>query len=129
MLDKLIIEPVPSVVKNELVDLINNEGTEFNSFLLHILEMLTEAIEELEKGSTLIASSTIDSILAFKYTSKNLVLIIENDKDSFKISSSLLEQIFINCKSILNAIEKLAELQKNIIDNLTAEELLVVLTT
>ena len=129
MIDKLVIKPVPSVVKNELIDLINNEGAEFNSFILHILEMLTEAIEELEKGSTLIASSTIDSILAFKYTSKNLVLLIEEDVDSFKVSSSLLEQILINCKSVLNAIEKIAELQKKVLDNLTPEELLIVLTT
>ena len=116
-------------VKNELIDLINTEGTEFNSFMLHILEMLTEAINELEEGSTIIANSTIDNILAFKYTSKNLVLLIEEDVDSFKISSSLLEQILINCKSVLNAIEKIAELQKKVLDKLTPEELLVVLTT
>lgn len=129
MLNKLTIKPVPSAVKNELIDMVNTEGTSFNSFMLHILEMLTEAITELETGSTIISSSSVDDILAFKYTSMNLVLLIEEDKSSFKVDSSLLEQILINCKSILNAVEKIAELQKNILDNLTAEELLLVLTT
>ena len=38
---------------------LNTEGTDFNNFLIKSLEMLTETIEELEKGNSIVASSVI----------------------------------------------------------------------
>jgi len=123
------IEDVPSAVKSEMITTINTEGTSFNSFLLHILEMLTEAIEGLEEDNVVIASSTVEYILAFGFTAKTLSLLIKYEGASFKIATSELESININCKSILNAVDRIKKLQTTNIKKLEPEELLVVLTT
>lgn len=123
------IEDVPSVVKEEMITTINTEGTDFNSFLLKTLSLLTWLIEELEKGSSIIASSNVDYILAFEFTAKNLILLKEHEGASFKIDVNELESIIINCKSIINAVERIKELQAERLKELTPEELLVVLTT
>ena len=123
------IEDVPTVVKNEMITTINTEGTDFNSFLLTVLKMLTETIEELEKGTSVITSSTIDVILAFQFTAKNVTLLIEHEEDQFKILPSEVDSININCKSILNAVDRIKELQATNIKKLDPEEMLVVLTT
>lgn len=123
------IEDVPSMVKSEMITTINTEGTEFNSFLLKTLGLLTSIIEELEEGYSIIASSNIDYILAFEFTAKNLVLLFEHEEDQFKILPSEKESIIINCKSILNAVDKIRKLQTEKLKELTPEELLVVLTT
>ena len=123
------IEDVPTVVKNEMITTINTEGTDFNSFLLTVLKMLTETIEELEKGTSVIAGSTIDVILAFQFTAKNVTLLIEHEEDQFKILPSEVDSININCKSILNAVDRIKELQATNIKKLNPEEILVVLTT
>ena len=54
-----ILEDVPEVVKSEMITALNTEGTDFNNFLIKSLEMLTETIEELEKGNSIVASSVI----------------------------------------------------------------------
>ena len=91
--------------------------------------MLTEAIDELEEEKSVIASSTIDVILAFEFTAKNVTLLIEHEEESFKLVPSELESININCKSILNAVGRIKELQTNNIKKLNPEEMLAVLTT
>ena len=123
------IEDVPSVVKKEMITTINTDGASFNSFLLTVLNMLTEAIEGLEDNTTVIASSTVEYILAFGFTAKTLTLLIEHEGTSFKIATSELESININCKSILNAVDRIKKLQTNNIKELDHEELLIVLTT
>lgn len=42
-----------------MITALNTEGTDFNNFLIKSLEMLTETIEELEKGNSIVASSVI----------------------------------------------------------------------
>ena len=123
------LEDVPTVVKSELVKTLNTEGTEFNSFLVYILGTLTEAIEELEKGSTIIATSTIEYILGFENTAKTIVMLAENEETGLEIETIKLESILINCKSIINAVARIRELQTEKIKELTPEEMLVVLTT
>ena len=112
-----------------MITTINTDGASFNSFLLTVLNMLTEAIEGLEDNTTVIASSTVEYILAFGFTAKTLALLIEHEGTSFKIATSELESININCKSILNAVERIKKLQTNNIKELDPEELLIVLTT
>lgn len=123
------LEDVPSVVKSEMIEQINTEGTEFNSFLLQALEMLTATIEKLEEGTSVIAASNMDYILAFEFAAKNLVLLIEHERQEFKILPSELESILINAKSVLNAVETISKLQSENLKELTPEELLIVLTT
>lgn len=127
--ENLTLEDVPTAVKEETITSINADGTKFNSFLITVLKMLTEAIDELEKEKSVIASSTIDVILAFEFTAKNVTLLIEQEEESFKLVPSELESININCKSILNAVGRIKELQTNNIKKLNPEEMLAVLTT
>lgn len=122
------IEDVPSMVKEEMITTINTEGTEFNSFLVKTLRILTAIIDELEEGNSIIASSNIDYILAFEFTAKNLVLLIEHEGASFKVDVNELESIKINCKSIINAVNRIRELQTAKLKELTPEEMLIVLT-
>ena len=123
------IEDVPIPVKEEMITTINTEGTKFNSFLINVLKMLTGVIEELEESNSVIAISTVDVILAFEYMAKNVTLLIKHEEESFKIVPSELESININCKSILNAVGRIKEVQTNNIKKLNPEEMLVVLTT
>ena len=82
------LEDVPSEVKKEMKETLNSEAPEFNSFLIRTLSFLTEIIEGLEEGNSIVASSVIDIILAFEFTAKNLVLIMEHEKEDLKILSS-----------------------------------------
>lgn len=59
ILEDYTLEDVPEVVKSEMITALNTEGTDFNNFLIKSLEMLTETIEELEKGNSIVASSVI----------------------------------------------------------------------
>lgn len=123
------LEDVPSEVKKEMKETLNSEAPEFNSFLIRTLSFLTEIIEGLEEGNSIVASSVIDIILAFEFTAKNLVLIMEHEKEDLKILSSEQESILINAKSILNAVETIRKLQTKKLKELTPEELLIALTT
>ena len=123
------LEDVPSAVKEDMITTLNTEATKFNSFLIYSLTILTDVIEELEKGNTIIAASNVDYILAFEFMAKNLVLVIEHKKEDLKINSSELESILINAKSILNAVETIRKLQTEKLKDLTPEELLIALTT
>lgn len=127
--EKYTLEDVPSAVKEDMITTLNTEATEFNSFLIYSLTILTDVIEELEKGNTIIAASNVDYILAFEFMAKNLVLIVEHKKEDLKINSSELESILINAKSILNAVESIRKLQTEKLKDLTPEELLIALTT
>lgn len=123
------IEDVPAVVKKDMIKTLNTEGTEFNSFLVKSLEILDSTLTRLKEANTIIAASEIDVILAFEFTAKNLVLIIEHEKEDLKILSSEMESILINAKAILNAVESIRKLQTERLKGLTPEELLVALTT
>jgi len=123
------LEDVPSVVKKDMIKTLNTEGAEFNSFLVVSLRLLTETLEALEEGNSIIAASEIEVILAMEFTAKNLVLIIENEKEEFKILPAELDSILVNAKSILNAVATIRKLQTKKLKELTPEELLVALTT
>ena len=123
------LEDVPSVVKKDMIKTLNTEGAEFNSFLVQALRLLTETLEALEEGNSIIAASEIEVILAMEFTAKNLVLIIENEKEEFKILPAELDSILVNAKSILNAVETIRKLQTKKLKELTPEELLIALTT
>ena len=123
------LEDVPTVVKKDMIRTINTEGTEFNSFLVQALGMLTEVIEGLEEGNSIVATSVIEVILAMEFTAKNLVLIIEHEKEELKVLPAELDSILVNAKSILNAVETIRKLQAKKLKELSPEELLVALTT
>lgn len=123
------LEDVPSGLKKDMIKKVNTEGTEFNSFLIGSLAILTDVIEALEEENSIIAASNIDVILAMEFTAKNLVLLIEHERQEFKILPSELESILINAKSILNAVATVRKLQTERLKELTPEELLIALAT
>ena len=129
MLEDYTLEDVPDKVKSEMILTLNTDGTDFNSFLIGSLEMLTTVIEGLEEGNSIVATSVIEVILALEYTAKNLVLIIENEGAEIKLLSSEVDSILVNAKSILNAVETVRNLQAEKLKDLTPEELLVALIT
>ena len=129
ILEDYTLKDVPTEVKEDMIKILNTEGTEFNSFLVQSLGMLTEVIEGLEEGNSIVAISVIEIILALEFTAKNLVLIIEHEKEEFKILPAELDSILVNAKSILNAVATVRKLQTGKLKELTPEEMLVALTT
>ena len=123
------IEDVPEELKNDLLNNINTDGANFNSFLIGILEVLDSMITDLKETKSIVAMSEIDYILAFDYSAKHIIQLLELEKASIKTAPSIVESIRINCKSIINAVECIRRLQAEKIKSLTPEELLVVLTT
>ena len=129
ILEDYTLEDVPTEVKEDMIRILNTEGTEFNSFLIQALGMLTDVIEGLEEGNSIVATSVIDVILAIEYSAKNIVVLIEQEKEEIKILPSEKESLLINTKSILNAVETIRKLQAKKLKELTPEELLIALTT
>lgn len=129
ILEDYTLKDVPTEVKEDMIKILNTEGTEFNSFLIQALGMLTDVIEGLEEGNSIVATSVIDVILAIEYSAKNIVVLIEQEKEEIKILPSEKESILINAKSILNAVDIIRNLQAERLKELTPEELLIALTT
>lgn len=129
ILEDYTLKDVPTEVKEDMIKILNTEGTEFNSFLIQALRMLTDVIEGLEERNSIVATSVIDVILAIEYSAKNIVVLIEQEKEEIKILPSEKESILINAKSILNAVETIRKLQAERLKELTPEELLIALTT
>ena len=129
MLEDYTLKDVPTEVKEDMIKILNTEGTKFNSFLIQALRMLTDVIEGLEERNSIVATSVIDVILAIEYSAKNIVVLIEQEKEEIKILPSEKESLLINAKSILNAVETIRNLQTKKLKELTPEELLIVLTT
>lgn len=129
ILEDYTLKDVPTEVKEDMIKILNTEGTEFNSFLIQVLGMLTDVIEGLEEGNSIVATSVIDVILAIEYSAKNIVVLIEQEKEEIKILPSEKESILINAKSILNAVDIIRNLQTERLKELTPEELLIALTT
>lgn len=128
ILEEYTLKDVPTEVKEDMIKILNTEGTEFNSFLIQALRMLTDVIEGLEERNSIVATSVIDVILAIEYSAKNIVVLIEQEKEEIKILPSEKESFLINAKSILNAVETIRKLQAKL-KELTPEELLIALTT
>lgn len=129
ILEDYTLKDVPTEVKEDMIKILNTEGTEFNSFLIQALRMLTDVIEGLEERNSIVATSVIDVILAIEYSAKNIVVLIEQEKEEIKILPSEKESFLINAKSILNAVETIRKLQAERLKELTPEELLIALTT
>lgn len=129
ILEDYTFKDVPTEVKEDMIKILNTEGTKFNSFLIQALRMLTDVIECLEERNSIVATSVIDVILAIEYSAKNIVVLIEQEKEEIKILPSEKESLLINAKSILNAVETIRKLQTKKLKELTPEELLIVLTT
>lgn len=127
--EKFTIEDVPDIVESEIIKDLNSNTDVLNSMLLDVLNILDDALTELNKEEGIIANSHIEYILAMELTAKSILLVIKHKKDLIKIEPSRVEAIKINASSIINAVEQISEIQSQRIKKLDVEELLVVLTS
>ena len=97
--------------------------------MLFHLEVLDETITKLKEGNSLVASSVIHIILFIDFIASSILDLTEAEEEHIKLPTSELETLRINCRSINNAVEKVAELQVNKLKTLEPKDVLVAFTT
>lgn len=129
MFEKFTYEKLDSEEAEELTEIINTEASDLSEFLLFHLKVVDSTIEELNsESSSLVQTSAIKYMLEAVFMAKKIITIIEQKKATIKITSSELESILINAKSLINGIEKVAELNKKHMLETDPSELLVYLS-
>lgn len=130
MFKDLIYKNVDSEEINNLVKIINEEGSEFNHFLLFHLDVINTSIEELSSGRTkIIELSAVKDLVGTLYLAKRIEAIFSERTEDIKIDSSIADSIKINAESIVNGIEKIADLQKKNMLEVPSGVLFIYLTT
>lgn len=130
MFKDLIYKNVDSEEITELVTIINEEPSEFNTFLLFHLEVINSSIESLsEDKAKIIELSAIKELVGTLYLAKKIESIFNERRKEIKITSSEAESIKINAEAIINGVEKVAELQKKNMLEVPSSILFVYLTT
>ena len=89
-----------------LINLINEDGADLNSFFLFTLEVINHSIETLE--------GTSNSVVDFEaYLIADKVFnLIKQKRKKIKLEASIIESLKVNAKSVVNGVEKVAELNK-----------------
>lgn len=129
MFEKFTYEKLDSEEAEELTEIINTEASDLSEFLLFHLKVVDSTIEELNsESSSLVQTSAIKYMLEAVFMAKKIITIIEQKKATIKITSSELESILINAKSLINGIEKVAELNKKHMLETDPSELLIYLS-
>lgn len=129
MFENFTYEKLDSEEAEELTEIINTEASDLSEFLLFHLKVVDSTIEELNsESSSLVQTSAIKYMLEAVFMAKKIITIIEQKKATIKITSSELESILINAKSLINGIEKVAELNKKHMLETDPSELLIYLS-
>ena len=127
--EKFTYEELDSDEAKDLLKIINNESSVISEFLLFHLKVIDYTLEELNSENVnLVQTSAIKDMLKAVFMAKKIITIIEQKKATIKITSSELESILINAKSLINGIEKVAELNKKHMLETDPSELLVYLS-
>lgn len=129
MFEKFTYEELDSDEAKDLLKIINNESSVISEYLLFHLKVIDYTLEELNsENANLVQTSAIKDMLKAVFMAKKIITIIEQKKATIKITSSELESILINAKSLINGIEKVAELNKKHMLETDPSELLVYLS-
>lgn len=130
MFKELIYKDFDSEEITELIQVINEESSEFNTFLLFHLDVINTSIEQLSTDKTkIIELSAIKELVSTLYLAKKIEAIFIERRKEIKLTSSEADSIKINAEAIINGIEKVAELQKNNMLEVPSEVLFIYLTT
>lgn len=102
-----------------LLKLINEEGAELNQFLLFNLEVINYSLEKLEESSSsVIEVSAVKKLVHCYLLADKVVNLIGNKRKKIKLDSSVINNLKINAESVVNGVEKIAELnKKNMVNN------------
>ena len=129
ILENFTYETLDSEEIDLLTDMLNKEATDLNSFFLFNLEVIELSITKLNSNEKyLVQTSAVKELLEIVFLAKKIVALIDNRKDSIRITTSELESIKINANSIINGVEKVAELNKKNMVNKEPSELFIYLT-
>ena len=106
---KEIYNGLNSEESNNIINILNNDSSDFNSFLKFHLEAINNSIESLTKTDLLVDTNSIKIMFKTYLLARDVIKVIENENTSIKTN---VESIKLNCKSIINGVEKVAELNK-----------------
>ena len=106
---KEIYNGLNSEESNNIINILNNDSSDFNSFLKYHLEAINVSIESLNKTDFLVNTNSIKIMFKTYLLARDVIKVIENENTSIKTN---VESIKLNCKSIINGVEKVAELNK-----------------
>ena len=110
---------VNSEESKSLLKIINEEGAELNQFFLFNLEVINYSLEKLEESSSsVIEVSAVKKLVHCYLLADKIVNIIEKKRKKIKLEASVIKNLKINAKSVVNGVEKIAELnKKNMVNN------------
>ena len=130
MFKDLSYKNVDSEEVTDLIKIINEETSEFNSFLLFQLDVINISIERLsESKSKIIELPAIKELVYVLYLSKKVLAIFSERNEEIKVTSSDVTSIKINAEAIINGVGTIAELQKKNMLEVPSGVLFIYLTT
>lgn len=130
MFKELFYKDYDSEEITDLIEVINEEASEFNQFLLFNLEVINESITQLSTDKTkLIELPAVRQLAETLYLAKKLEAIFSERSEEIKLTSSESESIKINAEAIVNGVEKVAELHKENMLEVPSAVLFIYLTT
>ena len=130
MFKELVYTGFNSEEITDLIEVINEEASEFNQFLLFNLEVINESIDQLSTDKTkIIELSAVKQLVGTLYLAKKIESIFIERNEEIKVPFSESESIKINAEAIINGVEKVAELQKKNMLEVPSGILLIYLTT
>ena len=96
-----------------LLKIINEEGAELNQFLLFNLEVINYSLEKLEEeSSSVIEVGAVKKLVHCYLLADKVLNILEKKRKKIKLEASVIDNLKINAESVVNGIEKVAELNK-----------------
>ena len=96
-----------------LLEVINKDSSSLNEYLLFHLDVIDQTLNRLnEKPNSAVQISAIKEMFEVYILSDKVLTLISKKRKSIKLKSSEVESVKINAKSIVNGVEKVAELNK-----------------
>ena len=130
MFKELVYKNFDSEEITELIKIINEESSEFNTFLLFNLDVINTSIEQLSTDNNkIIELSAVKELVGTLYLAKKIESIFTERSKEIKLTSSESESIKINAEAIINGVEKVADLQKKNMLEVPSSILFIYLTT
>lgn len=130
MFKELSYKEMDSEEITDLINIINEEPSDLNSYLLYHLNVINTTLEQLSTDNTkLIELSAVKEMVATLYFAKKVEYIISKRTDEVKLISSEIESVKINLNSIVNGLENVAKIHKENMKEVPPSILFVYLST